>query len=257
MAQEKKNNSIKDMMLILSFIAMFLESFAMYGQLSRDFIDRNIYKKVQSLEDSLRRSKPRKQPIYIGVDLSLSFQQYALASKIAQLAGLGVSYIGTNVGGSIGNPMGKLKTTIGMYYSEPAVPYTIDMFQGSITGSIYILRLKKIIYHTFEPYVSLGLTHQHTQFYGDYLSNEGGNSTITNYSTSEQTLAGKVGFTQMNLGTGFEYQLENYRNQFIHLFAEIDYGTFISSNTSSESFSGTKLMQATTISVGVNFGIVK
>jgi len=84
-----------------------------------------------------------------------------------------------------------------------------------------------------------------------------GNSTITNYSTSEQTLAGKVGFTQINLGTGFEYQLENYHNQFIHLFAEVDYGTFISSNTSSESFSGTKLMQATTISVGINFGIIK
>jgi hypothetical protein len=252
-----KVKTIKGLILFCLFTIMGIKSCTLHAQASREQLDELISKKVKAWDDSVRKLKPKNRPLYLGCELSLACPQYILKSRIPALDGLHTQYLGTNLGGVASSAAGKLKATVGMYYSEPSVPYTMDMVQGAVSGSLYLLRLKKIKYHSVEPYATVGLTRQLTKFYGDYLPAENGAAPQTNYSLTEQPLVGKTGFTQMNLGVGVEYQLESCSNVFIHLFAEAGYGVLISSGSSNRSFSGTTLSNPATISLGLNFGISK
>jgi hypothetical protein len=258
-ARRIQDNSIKGLILFSLFVALSLKSLIVGAQSSRDILDGVISKKVKAWHDSVRKLRSKKSPTYLGGELSLSFPQYNLKSQIAELAGLHVSYIGTNLGGMVGSPIGKLKANVGMYYSNPSVPYTIDMMQGSLAASVYVLRLKKVKYHSFEPYAGVGFTYQGTKFYGNYLpfTDNGISTQTTNYSVTDPPLLGKTGFALLNLTTGVEYQLESTCNLFIHLFAEVNYGVAVSSAASNHSFSGTAPASPASVSVGINFGILK
>jgi hypothetical protein len=255
-----RENGIKGLIILTMFIVLSLKSCMLRAQstTSREVLDRKIYLKVQAWEDSVKNLKPHKAPVYLGGELSLAFPQSDLKSKISQLNGLRMSYIGTNLGGVLANDIGKLKANVGMYYSEPSVPYTMSMLQGGLSASVYPLRLNGKKYHTFEPYVLAGISYQQTKYFGTYLLNDNTTSTTPyNYSTTEQPLLGKTGFTQMNVAAGVEYQLQDFQNLFIHLFAEVGYGTGLHSTASNKVFSGTTTTNPMWVSVGINFGIIK
>jgi len=252
-----RQNSTMVLMMFTLFTVLSIKSCTVKAQSSHSAYDDLISKRVKVWADSVKKSNPRKTTVYVGGEMSLAFPQYSLKSRISALEGLRVNYIGTNLGGLIGNAIGKLKANIGLYYSEPSVPYTMEMFQGAIAGTLYILRINKVKHHSFEPYVTLGLAHQQTKFYGNYLPQDNGIAPLANYSNSEQPLLGKTGFTQMNTGVGVEYQLTSCNTTFIHLFAEVGYGVSISSSASNLAFAGTRLSNPTTFSLGINFGIIK
>ena len=190
---------------------------------------------------------------YYGYGLSLSVPQHVLKSNIPQLNGMKVNFMGYNLGGMIANKYGKLKVNVGSYYSGSNVPYEIDMIRGTVSGSIYLLRLNEAKVHLFEPYATLGFGQQVSKFYGDYLSTDTKNTS----NAGNQPLLGKVSSTRLNIGAGVEMQLENDNQKFIHLFAEVTYGTPLSSKASNSAFSQTKVMNSMTFNFGVNFGIVK
>jgi len=217
-----------------------------------------IREKAKAISDSVRELTSKKCPVYMGAELAFSYPQYLLKSRIAELKQLPVSFIGMNLGGIIGNQIGKVKTNVGMYRSNPAVPYEIDMIQGAVSANIYFLRLKKITYHTLEPYSVVGITYQRTKFYGNYLptANDGGRTQI-NYSSSEPPVLGRTGFAAISFGAGVEYQLESKNELFIHFFAEVGYGIKIGAIASNSSFDGTAPSNLTSISIGTSFGIMK
>jgi len=240
------------------FAILTLKSCIVNAQSSLGPLDNLISKKAKAWDDSVKKLKPKKTTIYLGGEMSLAFAQYSLKSRISALEGLHVNYIGTNLGGVVGNSIGKIKANVGLYYSEPSVPYTMEMFQGAIAGTLYILRVNKLKYHSFEPYVTLGLARQQTKFYGNYLPvTENGIVPPANYSAAEQPLLGKAGFTQLNTSVGVEYQLTSCNTTFVHLFAEVGYGVSISSRASNQAFVGTRLSNPTTFLLGINFGIIK
>ncbi|MBS1506546.1 MAG: hypothetical protein JSS79_07870 [Bacteroidetes bacterium] len=260
MSQARMNeNGIKGMIILAMFIVLSLKSCMLRAQsFSREAIDRKIYQRVRAWEDSVKKAKPHQKPVYLGGELSLAFPQSDLKSKISQLNGLRMSYIGTNLAGVMGNAIGKLKAQAGLYYSEPSVPYTMTMLQGGLSASVYPLRLKNRTYHRFEPYLQAGVSYQQTKYFGTYLlSDQGAQATPYNYSTTEQPLLGRTGYTQMNMAAGVEYQLENNNDVFIHLFAEVGYGAGINATTSNRNFAGTTVANPMWVSVGINFGIIK
>jgi hypothetical protein len=190
---------------------------------------------------------------YYGYGLSMGVPQYELNSNIPQLNGLKVNLLGFNLGGMIANKYGKLKANAGSFYSGSSMPYEIDMMQVSVSGNIYLLRLNEVKVHLFEPYATLEISQQVSKFYGDYLSKDPSSSS----SSTSQPLLGKVNSARLNVGGGVELQLENDNQKFIHLFAEVVYGTPISSSASNNAFSQTKAMNSVTFNFGVNFGLVK
>ncbi|GHM99823.1 hypothetical protein WSM22_13130 [Cytophagales bacterium WSM2-2] len=223
-----KRKSIRGLILVLVIIAIAAKSFTARAQ--------------------------GKKTTYYGYGISLSLPQQAVSSNIQQINGLKVNFTGCNLGGMIANSYGKLKANIGMYYSGSSVPYEMDMIRGSISGNIYLLRLNKakVKNHLFEPYFTTSISQQVTKFYGNYLSNDPGAS-----NANGQPYLGKVNSTRINAGVGIELQLENDYEKFIHLFAEVTYGVPISSSSATLALSQTKVTNAMTFNLGVNFGVVK
>jgi hypothetical protein len=248
-----RDNGVKGLMLLILLIVLATKSSTLTAQSTRIVREDTIASNPYNLEDSVLRLLPAPK-LYKGLELSMGFPNYLLKSNIAQLNGLHVNYIGTNVGTVLANPFGKVKANIGAYWSEPSVPYTMNMLQGGISGSIYLLRLKKVKYHSFEPYVVAGLVFQQTKYYGTYLLNA---ENASNYSAGNQPVVGKTGYSQLNAGLGVEYQLVNDDNQFIHVFTELSYGMPLFWSASNQSLSGTRASNPATISMGINFGICK
>ena len=252
-----RHNGLKGLMLFSLFTVMSIKSCIVNAQSTPNSRDQSVSKKIKAWDDSIRRTKPKRTSTFLGAEISLAFPQHTLKSKIAALDGLRVNYIGTNLGGVVGNSIGKLKANVGLYYSEPSVPYTMEMLQAAISGTFYVLRINQVKDHSFEPYVSIGLARQQTKYYGNYLPSDNGITPPVNYSVTEQPLLGKTGFTQLNSAIGVEYQIQSCNTTFVHLFTEMGYGFLISSNASNQPFSGTRLSNSTTFSLGINFGISK
>jgi len=247
-----KDNSVKGLMLFGLFTVMSIKSCTVNAQVFRGANESLTHKEKKVHHEILRKLKVKMYEKYFGGELSLATPRYKLQSNIAALDGLPVSYLGTNLGVVAGNSIGKLKMNVGLYYSDSSVPYTLQMYQERITGSIYPMRMLKAKCRAFEPYVSVGITRQQTQFYGNYL----GSDKSTNYSTTEQPFLGAVGFSQINLDAGVEYRINTPHN-FIHVFGELGYGVLVSSNTSDHEFSKTRLSNSSSISLGVSFGLLK
>jgi hypothetical protein len=199
------------------------------------------------------RQEPSKYPVYRGFEIALGFPTYTLQSNIPQLDHLQATFIGSTLGGVLANQVGKVKANIGVYYSGSSVPYTIDMLQGGISGNLYLLRLNQVKFHLVEPYATVGLSHQQAKFYGTYLHQDG----YTNSSVSTEPLLGRTGWTQLSMGTGAEFQLENDNDRFIHLFTELCYGVPFQFDRSAGEFAKTRNNNPWWIAVGINFGVSK
>lgn len=244
--------------MFLSLVSLMVLGNAV-AQPSRRALDSLYAKKAQQWDDSVGKLRAAHNPIYLGGSLSLTVPQYVLKSSIAAINGMNVSYIGSNVGGVVANKIGKLKADVGLFYSNPSVPFNMEMTQASLSGSIYILRLANSNrpYHTFEPYTKLSVATQFTKFYGTYLPSQDGTPQSPNYSSTDQPLLNTSRINQVVAGVGVEYQLENCKNQFIHLFAEVTYGLLTTTKANNVAFNNTGITNPTTVSVGINFGIIK
>jgi len=252
--QRLRDNSFKGVIISSLFILLSFRSCVVTAQSSIDARDKNIFQKVKVLEDSIKKLHPRKFPKYVGGELSLTHYQYSLKSKIGELSKLPVSFLGTNIGGVWGNPIRKTKANAGLYYSDASVPYTIEMVQASISTSVYFLRLKKVKYHTVEPYASIGLTFQKNTYRGNYLSTDQNNNPTQSSSSSDAPLLGRTNHELVNAALGVEYQLESPNYLFVHLFAEVGYSFAVASGSTRKDFNGTSPTNLSSFSIGVSFG---
>ncbi len=211
--------------------------------------------KLRAPYDSLAATfqRPRKYPVYRGFEIALGFPSYTLQSSIPQLNHLQTTFIGSTLGGVFANQIGKVKANVGMFYSGSSVPYTIDMLQGGVSANLYLLRLKQIKFHSIEPYAAVGVSHQQAKFYGTYLDQ----GAYSNNSTADEPLLGRAGWTQMSIGTGVEFQLENDHYQCIHLFTELCYGVPFQFDRSKGPFAKTRNQNPWWISVGIHVGMSK
>lgn len=203
-----------------------------------------------SREQDLLNSRPL-NPIYVGYHLGLGATVVKMHSDLAALNGLRVPFLGVNVGGVVSNSMGKLRTYAGWYYPDSSVPQDFDLLEAGLSANLYLLRLKKYSYHTLEPYILADLNFQLTRYYGSYLPNSEPVIGI------DQPLLGNTFNTQVRLGTGLEFQLENVEDRFIHLFAEGGVGIPFYTTSSNSSFANTRSGNQLWLTVGIDFGIVK
>jgi len=191
-------------------------------------------------------------PKYFGYEIGVGIEHQTLSSSISQLKNLQVAMHGATVGVKLANTRGAVRATGGLYYSGENVPYTIDMIKGGLSGSVYLLRLKKVVYRSFEPYALMSFTYQQTKFLGTYLNDDNKNRSV-----SEEPELGRINWCAASIGAGVEFQLENQAYQFIHFFAEAKYGVPLSMTSSNVDFAKTQINAPLTITVGMSFGKFK
>lgn len=207
---------------------------------------------VKSDKKNIGIMKSRTEPIYRGFTISFDAPRYTINSNIDAISDLPVNYLGGMAGVALGDPIGKVRAGIG-YYTANNSPYSFDLLTQQINVSFYPMRIVDMQYHTFEPYLFSGLSGMKNRFYGYYLSE----NTVTNYSTTEMPYQGYVKSTQLLIGTGIEYQLENYNNDFVHLYLEVAYGTSVREVTNKSALQGTSIPSSLWITMGISFGKVK
>lgn len=196
--------------------------------------------------------KTKKLPTYLGYELSITSLGSRLHSDIPVLNQSRASFWGGRVGGVIGNARGKIKATVGMSASDASMPFTMELYQGAISGSIYLLRLREIKVHQFEPYFTMGIGYRQSKFYGYYLDNR-----PVNHSTTETPYLGQNGNTFGTVGAGVEYQLETDQFKFLHLFVGITYSTSLGATFSDKAFAHTNFGSGVSFNLGVQFGLTK
>jgi len=217
-------------------------------------MDNSLRTRVASWEDSSSRLKPRTRPVYVGFDVSLGAPHYRINSNIEALNNLSVNYFGGMVGGVLANPMGKIKSGIGMYYSGDNVPHTFVLLAANLSVNLYLLRIKEVKYHTLEPYIFAGVSEMKNKCYGHYLPDP---SAKINYSSSDEPYFGSVMSTHLLAGTGVEYQAENDTKNFIHLYAEISYGNNVRTRATRDALADSAIPNSLWITVGMSFGKFK
>ncbi len=193
------------------------------------------------------------QGTFRGFELSTGAYNAELHSNISELNGLKAGFFGGAVGGVLSNGRGKIKMTVGTYRSTGSIPYNIDIYRESLSGSIYLLRLKEIKAHVLEPYFSVGVSLQQSLFYGYYKPDE----SVANYSSTDTPYLGQTGTALANLGAGVEYQLVTDELRFVHLFLSATYSAPLSTSASNQFFSATSFSNGLAINAGVSFGIIK
>jgi hypothetical protein len=209
---------------------------------------------VNIWDDSVSKLKPHHRPIYMGFDISIGSQQNQIKSNIEKINALPVKYFGGMVTGILANPVGKIKGGIGMYHSGDNVPFTFDLVAANLTVNLYVLRINEIKYHTIEPYVFAGVSQTRISCYGNYLLP---GTSQTNFSMSEQPYLGKVGTSHVLVGAGAEYQLENHSSDFVHLYAEVSYGSSVYSQRTESMLAKSSIPKCLWVTVGISFGKVK
>jgi hypothetical protein len=204
--------------------------------------------KINTWDDSISNLKPRHRPVYMGFDISIGVQQNQIKSNIEKINALPVKYFGGMVAGVLANPLGKIKGGIGMYRSGNNIPFSFDLTAANLTVNLYVLRIKEIKYHTIEPYIFAGVSQMRIGFYGNYLTSQ------TNLSMSEQPYLGNVDTAHALVGAGAEYQLENDSKDFIHLYAELSYGTNVYSKRTESVLAKSSIPNCFWMTVGMSFG---
>ena len=193
-----------------------------------------------------------RRPVYFGYELALSRQQGILQSNIPQLQQLRVGDNGATLGVKLANSKGALRAHMGTYYSCASTPYSINLLEAGVTGNIYLLRLgnkEQVQYHSFEPYALVSVMYQRAQFFGTYLHGDNNNRSVCN-----EPKLGSLGWVNAGTGLGVEYQLENNKLEFIHLFAEAKYGVPFMSRSSNTDFAQTTMKTPLTFALGICFG---
>lgn len=207
---------------------------------------------IESYDQEPKQAPRLLKPVYFGYEVSFAMQQHSLRSSVQKLNNLAVSELGVRVGAKLSSARAGLKGYGGIYYSGGDVPYSIDMLDAGIVGSLYFLRLRKIAYHSLEPYAVAGMAYQGARFYGSYL-----NDVMTNNSVGEGPFLGNVSWLQAMGGIGVEYQFESANLNFMHFFAEVRFGVPFLFHASIDEFSETQTSNATSLSFGVSFGKFK
>jgi hypothetical protein len=205
-------------------------------------------------EHSLGGLKPRTRPVYLGCDVSIGAPRYRINSTIEALHNSSVNYFGGIVSGVLANPIGKIKGGIGLYYSGDNVPHTFVMPMANLSVNLYLLRIKEVKYHTWEPYIFAGVSQMESKLYGYYLQEP---SAKINYSVSQDPYYGSIMSTHLLVGTGVEYQVENDTRNFIHLYAEISYGKNARTRVTRDALSNSAIPNSLWVTVGMSFGKFK
>ncbi len=246
-------NGIKGGLIVILFLFLSLKSCATKA-MTFDNQDYGCVADRYLLADSARgKSIKTDKPLYLGYELALGKPIYTLNSDLAELNRLRVNNLGVTAGGVVANKFGKLKGKAGLFYSDASLPYTFDLFIGELSANAYLLRFGDAKYHNVEPYFIGSISQQHVKFYGNYLDQTG----TRNYSTSEERFLARGVTTQLNVGLGAEYQLENDQGDFIHLFGEVAFGIPVATRCTREVFDRTHIINPFTISVGISFGKIK
>lgn len=188
---------------------------------------------------------------YRGYTLGAGTQKYTLSSDIPDLNGLNVTREGGSVGVYFGNKLWVVRSAIGLFYSSPSVPYTIDVMEVGTAANIYFLQFGVKQYRTIEPYFSVSAKGTRSAFFGTFLQK--GN---TNYSVADEDLVGRINSLQGFAGLGAEYQLQG-TSEFFHFFAELRYGVTIGDFASADVLTGTRTHHPMSLVAGVNFGRIK
>jgi hypothetical protein len=189
---------------------------------------------------------------YFGYSLSAGTQSYGLSSDYSRLDGLRVTREGGSVGAIIGNSKLAVKSTLGLFYSSPSIPYSIDVLEVGLAGQFYFLRFKNDRSHAIEPYFSIASKGIRSGFYGNFSETR----VKRNNSVSEE-FVGAVNSVQGFVGLGAEYQLQSESLHFLHFFVEARYGSTLYNQSRSEALSNTFATDAMSLVVGVNFGRIK
>lgn len=206
---------------------------------------------IQELEMLNDSTSTRVNGLLLGYEITLGTLRYQIESDISQLNMLPASFLGCNAGLVMGNDKGKVKASAGLYYADDRVPYSIDIFNTSLSGMLNLLHWKHSRNHLLEPYVAGGVSRQVNKFYGMYLDHVA----RRNYSTSNEPLLGKVAMIQLTYGAGVEHRLRCAGRSFIHLFAEVTTSHIVDVKASNTAFAGTRFSNAMAVSAGLNFGM--
>ena len=247
-----EENSIKGWLIVILFLLLSLKWCVVKGE-TMTFHHQEYgygadwYLMADSTSEKINR------PIYLGFELAIGAPVYTLKSDLTALNHLRVSNLGASAGGIVANKFGKLRVNAGLYYSDATIPYSFDLLTAGVSANVYLLRIGDARYHTVEPYFIGGISQQHIKFYGNYLDQ----NVTRNYSSSEQPFLGKGVTTQLNVGLGGEYQLENDQGDFIHLFAEVTCGVPVATRCTREVIDRTQIISPVSISVGTSFGNIK
>ncbi len=191
---------------------------------------------------------------YMGFEVSFGVRSFAINSNIAAINKMAVVEEGASLGVIFGNDYLKAKVrAAGFYYSASKVPHTVDLFESEGLLNFYPMKylLKRKL--PLDVYLLGGIGMDNLKFYGNYLTEDPGK---INYSTTKEPYLGKLSQINASVGVGFEYQLP-MANDFVHLFAEAKYGKPVRSASNNDSFEGTSVINFTSISAGVSFGLQK
>jgi hypothetical protein len=77
-----------------------------------------------------------------------------------------------------------------------------------------------------------------------------------NYSVPDEPYLGRLTQINATIGLGIEYQLP-LQYDFVHLFAEAKYSTPLQSKADKRAFDQTSILNFTSLSVGVGFGLLR
>ena len=190
-----------------------------------------------------------KEHTYIGLEASFGSRSFEVTSAIAKINHMKAIHGGGSLGFVFGNEALRSRVTVaGVYYSDGNTPYTQQLFEANALTNFYPLELTPTLNKArLQPYITTGLGMTNTRFYGSYLENQ------VVKSGYEQFL-GKVSLINAKGGLGVEYQLIN-NIDFVHVFAEVQYGCPLIYNASNKTFSNTRFSNFTSVNLGVSFGM--
>jgi hypothetical protein len=188
---------------------------------------------------------------YIGYTVSFGTQNYQLMSNIPQLNKRNMSREGASVGFLLGNHKGMWRTMVGLYYSSPSFPYSIDVVELGVSKSFYLLHFRSARHHTIEPYAILSSKVLRSSFFGNCVDNANA------VRGADEKLVGRVSSYQSLAGIGAEYQLANEQLNFIHFFAEFRIGTTVYNTSHDQAFKTTRTVQPVSFSLGISLGNIQ
>lgn len=205
--------------------------------------------RAQSLYPQFPFSK--KDVSYFGYEVSMGIRSFTLQSDIAAINGMQVQQTGASVGVNLSNQIGKVRATASLFYSDASVAHTVDGAEIGLSGNLYLLRLAKVNFHAFEPYLVATTGYQRSKFFGAYLPGDA----VPNYSVAEFPALGQISRVKAGVGMGVEWQLRNDTQHFIHLFSEVVMSTSLATAGSNVAFAKTSVVNPLRFTVGLSFGL--
>lgn len=191
---------------------------------------------------------------YIGFEANFGMKSTRLSSDLEAIHNMNVMEEGGSVGLVLGNQIikGRIQAA-GFYYSNSSVKHTVNMMESAMIVNIYPLKLINKSRQAINPYVSGGVDYSTMKFFGHYNNSEP--TKKINYSGSSAPFLGKIAATRGTVGAGVEWRLPQMYD-FVHLFAEARYSYGITQDAD-ELFKNTKVSNATSINIGVSFGLLR